>query len=183
MKKMVLVFVFGVGRLVLGSELPLGFSAPDMVKNEKITITWSEQKKGTVVVFLASTCPCCLGHEQRLKTLAQRFKDFKFVGVHSNKNENEQEAQNFFKKTNFPFVVLNDVNQSIANAFGALKTPHVFIVSPKGKIIFEGGVDESTLAVNAKKHYLEDALNQIEQGKSPNPNIVKTLGCAIKRIK
>lgn len=148
------------------------------------SVDWNEgDKTATVVVFLSARCPCSMGHEERLSELARRFKNFAFVGVHANADEPAELVRRHFTPGKFPFPVLDDADQTVADRFGAVKTPHVFVVDRAGNVQFEGGVDDSRLALDAKKHYLEDALARISRGESPETKVVKTLGCSIRRLK
>jgi hypothetical protein len=69
----------------------------------------------------------------------------------------------------------------IADQFGALKTPHAYIVNGTGKIIYSGGVTNSTNGPNATKQLLKEALLSVKAGKNPEPSEVRTLGCVIAR--
>ncbi|MFM8315994.1 MAG: redoxin domain-containing protein, partial [Deltaproteobacteria bacterium] len=141
----------------------------------------ASQTKGTVVVFLSAKCPCSQNHESSLKTLAKEFSEFTFVGVHSNTDEAETLASEHFKNAALPFPVIQDRDSKLANEFGALKTPHVFIVGPQGQCWFNGGVDDTKDASKAKEFYLKNALLDIKEGKEPKQKTARALGCTIKR--
>lgn len=138
-------------------------------------------KLATVFVFLSSECPCSESHQPVLSELAKSHPEFAFVGVHSNSDESIDDARIFFKKAELFFPVVEDTGQKIANELGALKTPHAFVVNPKGEILFRGGVDETHIASGAKKHFLAMALDAIVAGQKPDPDEVAPLGCAISR--
>lgn len=137
--------------------------------------------KGLVVIFLSANCPCSRSHEGSIEKLAQEFKEFSFLGVHSNKDEEPGLASVHFKEAGFSFPVIQDQNNKIANEFGALKTPHAFIIGPKGECWFNGGVDDSRDASRAKKFYLRQALAELKVGQEPKEKTSRTLGCAIRR--
>lgn len=137
--------------------------------------------KATVFVFLAMFCPCSQSHETVLTKLSETFSDFQFVGVHSNFDEPPQAVKDHYEKLGHSFPVIDDVDQTLANRFGALKTPHVFVVSKSGEVLFEGGIDDSRDASRAKVHHLESALVAIRKNEKPNPARVRTLGCPIPR--
>lgn len=104
-----------------------------------------------------------------------------FVAVHSNKDEELDLVQKHFKNSGFSFPVLQDDNFKLADAFRALKTPHAFIVGPKGECWFNGGVDNSNDSERATQHYLRTALLDLKNGSEPREKQVRTLGCIIKR--
>lgn len=140
-----------------------------------------KNSKGLVVVFLSAKCPCSRSHEGSIESLAKEFKTFSFVGVHSNTDEDEGLASLHFKEAGFSFPIIRDRQAKIANDFGALKTPHVFVVGPKGECWFNGGVDDTKESSKAKKFYLKQALVDLSQGQEPKEKTSRTLGCAIKR--
>ena len=86
-----------------------------------------------------------------------------------------------FGKSSLPFPVVRDEGFRLADRWGALKTPHVFVVDGRGEILFQGGVDDSKRPSSAKSHYLADALTAIQAGRMPEAREVRTLGCVIKR--
>jgi peroxiredoxin len=136
----------------------------------------------TVVVFLSARCPCSASHEPTLAALANEFgKEARFVGVHSNSDEPREESAAHFKGAALPFPVLQDEGAKIAGQFGALKTPHVYVLGKDGKVVFQGGVDNSHTASDADKFYLKDALTSLRAGKDPEINLARAIGCAIRR--
>lgn len=160
---------------------PTTFSGIDLVSGEKVDWAPREGAKGSVLVFLGATCPCSQSHERVLTSLAESFPDFSFVGVHSNVDESVELASKHFKSIGLTFPVLRDEGATLADAYGALKTPHAYVVSPTGECLFSGGVDDSKNADHADEHYLKVALLAVRQGKKPSPDRVRTLGCIIKR--
>ncbi len=137
------------------------------------------QPQNLVVLFLSSQCPCSKSHESVLDHLQKEFTEMKFVAIHSNKEESG--AEEHFKKSNLQFPVLQDKESEWANRFHALKTPHAFIIGAKGQCWFNGGVDDSKDAAQAKEHYLKRALLELRQGKEPSQKTARTLGCIIRR--
>jgi len=139
--------------------------------------------KGTVVVFLSSKCPCSASHEPKLKALAREFKPlgFEFVGIHSNSDEPADVSKAHFEKAALGFEVREDEEGKLADSLGALKTPHAFVLNTEGKVLFQGGVDDSQTAESAKKQFLRDALEDIRGGREPRVAMARALGCMIKR--
>jgi hypothetical protein len=134
-----------------------------------------------VAVFLSSRCPCSAGHEEALKRLVSEHPEARFVGINSNADEPEEWAHEHFAQSAFPFPVVRDNGAVLADLWGALKTPHVFVFGAEGRILFQGGVDDSKQSATARKPYLAAALDAIKAGKTPDPSAVRTLGCVIKR--
>ncbi len=157
------------------------FSGIDLRTGKNFSTQTLSNRKGLVVVFLSAKCPCSKSHEGSIEVLAREFTGFSFVGVHSNKDEDEGLASVHFKEAGFSFPIIQDRESRIANEFGALKTPHVFIVGPKGECWFNGGVDDTKDASKAKQFYLKQALLDLKDGREPQQKETRTLGCAIVR--
>ncbi|NDG84711.1 MAG: thioredoxin family protein [Proteobacteria bacterium] len=153
------------------------------VFGQPLELREERSSKGTVVLFLSAKCPCSASHEQSLKELHSEFsrKGFRFIGIHSNGDESDELAVSHFRSSAFPFPVLRDRDSTLAEEFHAYKTPHAFVLDSKGKIVFQGGVDDSHLAPEAKRHYLKEALIALTEGRNPDPAEVRALGCLIKR--
>ncbi len=151
----------------------------DLSKN----ITFPNSKaKATVVVFLSAKCPCSASHEPVLKDLAARYaKDgFEFVAIHSNQNESTVIAKEHFQTAKLGFPVIEDRGAKIANELKALKTPHTYIIQ-NDRVVYEGGVDDSSDAAEAEEHFLAKALEEIKNGKTVSVAKTRALGCQIKR--
>ncbi|GIL18542.1 MAG: hypothetical protein BroJett040_22930 [Oligoflexia bacterium] len=139
------------------------------------------EKKGTVMVFLSARCPCSESHEGLLKKMSEEYADFQFIGIHANQDEDPKIVQAHFQKSEIPFPVLHDPKAKLADQLKAFKTPHAFILSSKGEVLFSGGVTDSHVGDEAQENYLKAAMNDIRQGKSVQKPLVRSLGCVISR--
>lgn len=155
------------------------FSGFNLLSGNEETI--SLEKKHLVALFLNRSCPCSQAHFDHLNKLSKKYKNFLFVGLHSNKNTNQQTAMSYYQKFKVDFPIFEDKSLQFANAFNALKTPHVFVVNPEGKIEYQGGATDSRNPKRAQQFYLQKALEEISQGKPVSNPITKTLGCYIQR--
>lgn len=161
-----------------GQTLPEleAFSLKDLQKSKEF------EPKGYVVTFMSAYCPCSNSHVEELKELASTYNNFQFIFVHSNTNEPHETAAEYFKNKNIPFPVISDPQARIADQFKALKTPHTFLLNPKGVVLYKGGVSDSSQFAQAKKKFLRDALGQVAKGQTPKVKYGRTLGCQIIRL-
>lgn len=136
---------------------------------------------GAVVIFMSSHCPCSNSHIQLVKDLAHDFAKFNFVVVHSNADEPLAEALDYFRKAELPMPVIQDEKAQLADEFRALKTPHAFVISKTGQILYRGGVTSSNFGPSAERAYLREALNDIALNRTVRQPEGRTLGCAISR--
>jgi len=138
-------------------------------------------KKGTVILFMSAVCPCSNSHVEIVKKLADKFADFAFVGVHSNADETPQVSQSYFKTAAFAFPIIEDSKARLADEYKALKTPHAFVLSPEGKVLYRGGITSSTVGETADKQFLKDALEDVSAGRDVRVAEGRSLGCTISR--
>jgi hypothetical protein len=137
--------------------------------------------KGTILYFISATCPCSQAHFDYFNSLKKEFPDFDFYGVHSNKKVSNEEAKTYFQKFQIDFPIVDDRELIIANRFGAVKTPHIFILTAKEDILFQGGATDSQNPQRGKKLYLKDALVALSTGVEIKVKEAKTIGCYIER--
>ena len=88
------------------------------------------------------------------------------------------------KDKKYPFVYLYDETQEIAKAYGATRTPHVYLLekTSKGNIVtYIGAIDDnSEEPKDVKEKYLANAIDALLAGKSIEKNSTKAIGCGIK---
>jgi peroxiredoxin len=80
---------------------------------------------------------------------------------------------------NFPYA--QDPESKLASAFGATKTPHIYLFNADDELVYLGAIDDN--AKNAKKvevPFLANAIDALLAGNPINPQATKALGCSIK---
>jgi len=79
---------------------------------------------------------------------------------------------------------LTDADGRVGKTYGAKTTPHMFIINPKGKLIYAGGIDDirSTNVSDIPKatNYVAVALNEALAGKAITISNSKPYGCGVK---
>ena len=133
-----------------------------------------------VIIFLSAQCPCSASHEPLLAQLSTDFPSISFTAIHSNANEDPALSRKYFAAAKLPFPVLRDEGARWADEFGALKTPHAFVMR-SGEILYSGGVTNSTDGTRANAPYLREALTALLTGKTIDQRERRALGCVIAR--
>lgn len=176
------LFSFGVLFYLLSSAAPqIEFIAgKDLISGSQVQLA-TKDKKGIVVVFLSAKCPCSNSHNIELKDLAQTYKEFGFVAIHSNLDEGKELSRLYFEDAAFPFPVIADEGAKIADQLKALKTPHAYIFANSGALLYQGGVSNSKDCAKADRKFLREALNDIQHGIAVRTPEGRTLGCVISR--
>lgn len=171
------------GQIYASVKIITEVSGIDLRNDQPLKLNLTDAEKATVVLFLSSKCPCSISHLPTINLIARNYidKGYKFIAFHSNVNEDVESSKAFFKAAKLEFPIIRDSKAEIADAFKAFKTPHVFVLNPKGEVVFQGGVDNSKVAEKASRFYLQEALEAIQDGKLPKEKEVRVLGCEIKR--
>ena len=85
------------------------------------------------------------------------------------------------KEKNIPYAYLIDENQAVYPKYGATKTPHVFLLDAARTVKYIGAIDNNPQdAADATRHYVAEAIDAVESGKTPDPTVTKAIGCGIK---
>jgi peroxiredoxin len=179
-KYLIISFSFFILLNAHALQIPLELQGTNLINNEVVRLK-PDNSKALVVVFLSAKCPCSNSHNTELQDLASQFPGFKFVAIHSNVDEEKTLAQNYFKKVSFPFPVIHDEKAKLADQFKALKTPHAFLISHSGEILYQGGITNSKDCEKADRKFLREALTDLNDGKPIRTPEGRTLGCAISR--
>lgn len=139
-----------------------------------------KDKLANVLIFVSKDCPCSNANLSYVNKLVDEFNDFNFIAVHSKKNTTDSQLQDYLKNNQVAFDLINDADLKIADTYQALKTPHAFILT-KEKVVYNGGITNTTNPKNAKMFYLKEALEDIRNGRAPIKAETRTLGCFIAR--
>ena len=138
----------------------------------------------TVIVFLSTECPYVQPYTERLNSLAKEYnsKGIVFWGVNSNSTESTEEVEKHAAGKAYPFPVLKDMNNVVADQFGAERTPEVFVINNSTmEVIYHGRIDDDRDESKVTTQDLKNALNQFLNGESITVAETKAFGCSIKR--
>lgn len=175
-------------RLPLGSAAPEATVPMETTGGAKVTLAGAKGPKGTLVIFTCNHCPWAKAWEKRVAAIgnAAAKGGFGVVAINANDPAKVPEDALAPMKTRaqelgltFPYAV--DATSGIAKAFGATKTPEVFLFDAAGKLVYTGAVDDNAEKPEAvKQKYLEDALAAVAAGKPVATAETKAIGCSIK---
>jgi peroxiredoxin len=83
-----------------------------------------------------------------------------------------------------PARYLMDDPGVVGTAYGAKTTPHMFIIDPSGKVVYNGAIDDKRTTdladVKTAKNYVVAALEEMKQGKPVSVASTTPYGCSIK---
>lgn len=78
------------------------------------------------------------------------------------------------------YPVLLDETGEVGRLFGAQTTPHMFVVTPKDGLIYQGGIDDSDGRASAGSSFVSKALAEYRAGEPITAPKTKPFGCNVK---
>lgn len=83
-----------------------------------------------------------------------------------------------------PTAALLDPTGTIGHEYSARTTPHMFVIDPSGKLIYNGAIDDRPTPDQAdianSKNFVSDALIQAMSGKQVAEPSTRPYGCSVK---
>ena len=91
----------------------------------------------------------------------------------------------YVKKVNaVPTAVLLDPDGTVGHLYAAKTTPHMYIIDPKGVLIYNGAIDDHPTAdqsdIPVSKNYVSLALGEAMSGKPIIDAATRPYGCSVK---
>jgi peroxiredoxin len=172
--------------------LEIGKKAPDFSLKGTDGKTYSlsdfKNDKYLVVFFTCNHCPYVIGSDEITRQTVLKFasKGVRFVGINSNSSNTyiEDSYDNMIarmEKFSFPWLYLWDETQKIAEAYGALRTPHFFVFNEKRELVYTGrGVDNPRDTEKMKVNDLDRVLTELTEGKPISIPVTNPIGCNVK---
>jgi hypothetical protein len=81
-------------------------------------------------------------------------------------------------------VTLLDPDGKVGHMYGARNTPQMFVINPKGDLIYAGGIDDKPSAdaadIAGAKNYVVAALEESMAGKPVTKSTAQPYGCSVK---
>jgi len=161
------------------------------VNGKMVSLADFDGAKGFIVIFTCNHCPYSVKYEDRILALDAKYKDSGYPVIAINANDPQRQPEDSFplmqeraEKKKFTFPYLFDETQEYANAYGAARTPHVFVVQKENKdliVKYIGAVDNNAKSEQlADEKYVENAVDELLAGNDPEVNYTKAVGCTIK---
>ena len=172
--------------------LQIGDKAPDLVLPATDGKTYRlgdfKDAKVLVVFFTCNHCPFVLGSDEVTRQTATKYapQGVRFVGINSNSKVTHPEDDfghmvERMKAEKFPWVYLYDESQDVARAYGALRTPHFYVLNRERKLVYTGrGVDNPRETSRMTVNDLDRALGEHLAGKPVSVPLTNPIGCNVK---
>ncbi len=165
------------------------FSLKDPRDQRLIQLADLKAKKAIVVIFLGTECPLSNQFLPELAQLHQEYSDHgvQFLGINSNRQDTPDRVAGHARKHKVPFPVLKDPNNQVADQFGAQRTPEAFVITPAGKILYQGRIDDKfgigyQRPGKEVRRDLACALDEVLADKPVSVARTPAAGCLIGRV-
>ncbi len=198
MKVALAVFTSLIATTVFASDVPpVGSAAPDfsLTDAQGKTHSLSEYKgKYVVLEWFNPECPFVKKHygTSNMQNLQKQYTDKGVVWLTIDSNapgtegsitpEQAQKVSASWKT--HQTALLLDPEGKAGRAYGAKNTPNMVIISPEGKIAYEGAIDSKASPnpadIPSSTNYVKAALDESLAGKRITTPQTKPYGCSVK---
>jgi peroxiredoxin len=140
----------------------------------------------TVVVFIGNGCPTVRAYEERLIRLqeAWRTQGVQVVSINANNpflsppdTFDEMVKRAGDRMFNFPY--LKDEDGAVAKGFGAICTPHAYVLNSKVRVVYSGRIDDSRVGNKITSRDLENAVADVVADRPVKVTRTDPFGCSI----
>lgn len=82
-----------------------------------------------------------------------------------------------------PTAAILDPSGAIGHLYGAKTTPHIFVIDPAGKVIYQGALDDKPTpdpaSLKGARNYVSEALTAAMSGKPIATAVTRPYGCGV----
>jgi peroxiredoxin len=157
-----------------------GFELPDL----QGSLHKLSDYRGKIVIinFWSAECP----HSERadrstMACLVQWGGEVVLLSIAANRNESARIVEEASKARRIPTILI-DANHIVADLYGAVTTPHAFVLDREGLLRYRGAVDDVTFRQRkATRFFLEEAVEALLEGRLPDVQETHPYGCTIVR--
>ncbi|MBE0653008.1 MAG: thioredoxin family protein [Bacteroidales bacterium] len=171
--------------LEIGKKAP-GFGLP---ATDGKTFNLNDFKdKFLVIFFTCNHCPYVIGSDEVTRQTAEKYQDkgVRFIAINSNSKNTypEDDFEHMVSRMNeykFPWLYLYDESQEVAKAYGALRTPHFYVLNENRELVYTGrGVDSPRDTSRVTVNDLDRVLDELTSGKEISIKVTNPIGCNVK---
>ncbi len=146
----------------------------------------SHEKKAAVLLFITNDCPISNAYAPEVKRLCADYgaKGIAFFLIHVDSALSAEQAKKHAADYALECPVILDPSHVLVKAVDAHTTPEAFVISPDGKTLYRGRIDDRYLdfgksRAEATQKDLRRALDEVLDGKPVSVPVTKAIGCFI----
>lgn len=191
-----LLLLFSINSSAQNRELAIGAKAPMLdhevedVSGRSLTLNEISRSNGLLVLFSCNTCPWVMKWEDRYPVISElaRTNNIGMIALnpnerYRNRGDGMEDMIKRAEKADYDFPYALDEDHVIADAFGATRTPQIYLFNSDMELVYVGAIDDNAQNAGAvNEFYLKNAVEQMVNGNEPVRPVTKSLGCSIKRV-
>ncbi len=175
----------------MSAPLAIGERAPDFADllgadGEHYSLSSFEDKQLLVVIFSGNGCPTVKAFEDRMITLQEAYaqRGVQLAAINSNNPymspaDTYPEMVKRAKEKGFNFPYLKDEDAQVAKGYGAICTPHAFVLDEGRKLRYRGRIDDSRDSAKVTNRHVADAVDNLLAHKPLKVAETTPFGCSI----
>ena len=175
-------------QLATGESLPAAEQALPLAGGGSAAFGSLTGSAGTVVIFWSNQCPWVDSYRGRITGAASEFagEGITFILVNSNDatafpQESREVSRARAAALGSDLTYVMDPGSRVARAFGAVRTPHVFVFDDGNALVYQGTIDDSPGDPSSvERTYLRDVLSALVHGRAAPLASTEAFGCTIK---
>jgi peroxiredoxin len=143
-------------------------------------------RTATIVIFTANGCPTARAYEDRLMALldSRRADGVHLVAINANNPylsppDTLAEMVKRAAERHLAYPYLKDADGVLARSFGAICTPHAFLLDGALNVVYSGRIDDSRLGTRITSRDLENAIADVVAGRPVTVPHTEPFGCSI----
>lgn len=180
----------GMRSLQIGDRIPNEGLPMMSTDNRPVTLVEAKTTRGLLVMFSCNTCPYVIKAQPKTLEAITYAKRLGIGMVIVNSNEAQRSAEDspeamkaYAEGQQYSVPYVRDDASMMANAFGATRTPEVFLFDGNGKLVYKGALEDNPAEPSkSKMSYAAEAMRALSENKPINPAETKSIGCGIKRM-
>ena len=177
--------------LKIGAALPKADVKMLDVSGKMISMKEAKGNKGILVMFSCNICPYVIKNQSRTIAIVEYAKKMGLGVILLNSNEADRGAdeslqamKTYAKAQQYKWSYVIDKDHEVADAFGANRTPEIFLFDKNLTLVYHGAIDDNPTDPGAVgRHHLKEAINEMSSGKEVSVKESRSVGCSIKRKK
>ena|SRR5579885_640669 len=164
------------------------FHLKDTESREHTASEW-KGKKAILLFFVTTDCPIANSYVPEMNRISHDYADRGVLvwGIQTDPTIPTAEVARYARDYRYQFPLVLDPQQLLVAYTGATITPQAAVLSPEGKILYLGRIDNRVADFGKQRFQatsfdLRTALDAVLAGKPVAHPITKSIGCAINRL-
>ena len=178
-----------------GEALEIGKPAPDFTLTdtngkEHTLSDYTGDGKVVVLEWFNPDCPFVKKHHQKNKTMSETrsaFAEKEVVWLAINSGAPGKQGHGLehnvkaMETYGIEYPLLLDEDGKVGRAYHAKTTPHMYVISPEGNLLYQGAIDDNASAGKlGETNYVESCLSAVFAGEEVEVAQSKPYGCSVK---